>query len=200
MATNTQLSIIAHLLNHDEPQTIRGLARQLGKAYPLVYNAIPELVRQEIVLKKSAPPAQIISLNPHTSPEMLIEAERKIRHDFLQQNKWLAIFLQDVQMNSPTSFFVFLIFGSHAQGKQTAKSDLDLLLIVPRAEDSENIEQVVREVYTKVPKHLITVREEHFLEMIKNSRQFNVGNEARKHHILLYGIEEYYQLLEKAKA
>lgn len=200
MATNTQLSIIAHLLNHDEPQTIRGLARQLGKAYPLVYNAIQELIRQEIVLRKRAPPAQIISLHAHASPEMLMEAERKIRHDFLQQNKWLFPFVQDIKIKSPTTFFVFIIFGSYAQGKQTAKSDLDLLLVVPRAEDIESTEQVVRQVYTKVPKHLITVSEEHFIEMIKNSRQFNVGNEARKHHILLYGIEEYYQLLEKAKA
>ena len=197
MATNTQLDIIGYLLNQEEPQTIRGIARALRKSYPLVYGAIQELGKEGALIIKSAPPAKIISLNQTAPPEWCIEAEKKLRQEFLRQHRWMKIFLQDYIAKSSSTFSVLLVFGSYAKGKQTAHSDIDLLIIVPRKEDVEVMEEKLYSIPLKIKKQNIVVEEKDFHEMISKLNQFNVGNEARKHHIILYGDEQYYALLAK---
>lgn len=197
MATNTQLDIIGHLLNHEEPQTIRGIARALGKSYPLIYNAIWELSKKEILLKKDAPPAKIISINPRADPELLIEAEKSLCRRFLSQYRWMKVFFQDFIVKSPSAFSTLLTFGSYVKGKQTLQSDIDLLVVVPKKEDITAMEEAIQSIPLKIKKQCIVVKEKDFLEMISNPNQYNVGNEARKHHVILYGEAQYYALLSK---
>ena len=63
----------------------------------------------------------------------------------------------------------------------------------------KGIESAVRKAYTKVKKAPNFIDMNDFKEMIINPKAFNIGNEAVKHHIILYGVEEYYQLLNKAR-
>jgi len=35
--------------------------------------------------------------------------------------------------------------------------------------------------------------------MLSNPKSFNVGNEAKKNHVILYGAEQYYQMIKKAE-
>ena len=198
MATNTQLGIIAHLLNQEEPQTIRGIAKALKKSYPLVYNAIQDLAKKEIIFKKNAPPAHIIELNPYAPLRLFLEAEWKRTQNFLNLHKWVQVFLTTLFDNVGSSFFSLLIFGSYAKRTFTVKSDIDLLIVVPTAENIVEMTRIVREIYTPVMKHTIVVTEKDALEMIIKAKQFNVGNEAQKHHIILYGAENYYALLRKS--
>lgn len=90
-----------------------------------------------------------------------------------------------------------LVFGSYAKGTETKDSDLDLLIIAPTREDIPALEQAAQH-YTKAKKGIVVVDVQGFIEMMKNPKTLNVGNEAKKHHIILYGAEQYYQLLKRA--
>lgn len=197
--TKTQLAIIKLLLTKKEPLNIRGLSRELKKSYALVYNNLQDLVKKEIISFQSLPPTQIVTLNETISKELLIFAEKEKTTDFLHQNKWGQLFTKDIISSTASVFFILLVFGSYAKNKATKKSDLDLLAIVPKKEDIPFLETSINKTYTKVKKQIIVIEEKDFLEMVKNSRQFNVGNEAVENHLILCGFEQYYSLLEKIK-
>lgn len=92
-------------------------------------------------------------------------------------------------------FFILLLFGSHASGKARAKSDIDLLLIA----DNPKLTAKVKETVSLMPLdiHFIDIDTKTFLSMLKTT-EFNVGKEAAKNNIILFGIEDYYRLINHA--
>ena len=200
MLTKTQEQILGFLLgNPEEHITIRGIARRLSKSYTLVYNNIANLEKNNIIIKKSVPPAQIIKLNEFAPVEIFVDIELKRKNEFLKKYPWVKVMLEDILLSTKNLFFIILIFGSYAKGAQTAKSDLDLLTIVQNKKDIRDIEDAINRAYTKIKKGLNFVDMNDFKEMIKNPNELNIGNEAKKHHIILYGVEIYYQLLKRVQ-
>lgn len=198
MLTKTQEKILTFLMaNQKDNLSIRNLAKKLNKSYTLVYNNLLDLEKKEFVRKLSVPPAQIVTLNEFSPVDILVAIELKRKSEFLEKNPWCKVMLKDIFNSINNTFFIFIIFGSYAKGKTTASSDLDLLVIVNKKEDIKNIEDEIRRIHTKVKKSLITITANEFQEMIKNREELNIGNEARKNHIILYGAENYYQLLRK---
>ena len=198
MVTITQNKILTLLLDNPEKHlSIRGIARELGKSYALVYNNIEDLRREGIIVKMKAPPAQLITINEFTPVHILIDIEIKKKNKLLKQYPWTKVMLDDIHSNAEQLFFILLIFGSYAKGTQTKKSDIDILIITPTKDEIKDIENSVKRVYTKVSKNLVIVDVKDFMEMLKNTEELNVSNEARKHHIILYGTEQYYQIIKK---
>lgn len=199
MLTKTQKKILALLLNQigDEQLSIRGIARKLGLSYTLTYNNIVNLDNKKIIRKLEVPPAQIITIHDFAPTEVLVDIELERRNDFFKRNSWIKVMFDDIMSNVNNYFFVLLIFGSYSKGTETSKSDIDLLAITPKKDDLKEIENVINKVYTKVKKSIIVVTVDDFKEMISISQILNVGNEARKNHIILYGAEQYYQILKK---
>lgn len=200
MLTRTQRKILALLLNQvsDEQLSIRGIARKLGLSYTLTYNNIINLDKERIVRKLEVPPAQIITIHDFAPTEVLVDIELERRNDFLKRNSWIKVMLDDIMSSVNNYFFVLLVFGSYSKGTETSKSDIDLLAITPKKDDDfKEIENAINKVYTKVKKGIIVVTVDNFKEMISIPQVLNVGNEARKTHIILYGVEQYYQILKK---
>ena len=199
MLTKTQEKILCFLVgNLDAKLTIRGLARRLKLSYPLIYNNLINLEKQGIIRKQSIPPAQVIGLHESVPMDILVEVEVKRRVEFLHKHGWIKVLLNDVLDNTQNIFFILLLFGSYAKGKETPKSDIDLLFIVQNKEDINMMESALKRAYTKVKKNSVICDIADFKEMIINPDKLTVGNEARKNHIVLYGIEEYYQLIKRA--
>lgn len=197
MTTKTQEQILKLLLEKPEEQlSMRQIARLLGKSYALTYNNTQKLIKAGIVLTKSIPPAQIVHLNEQAPTSILIDMERKRTEDFLAKHSWSNIYVKDVLNAVEKPFFVMLVFGSYAKRTATRGSDFDILIIVPAKEDILQLEKAAQQ-YTKIKKGIVVVDVQSFLEMIKNPKALNVGNEARKHHIITYGAEMYYELLKK---
>lgn len=198
MLTRTQEEILGSLLgNPEEKLTIRGIAKKLGKSYSLVYNNIADLEKKKLIIKQDVPPGQIVVLNEFAPSDILVDIELKKKNEFLKKHLWMKVFLEDVFNSINNVFFVLLVFGSYAKGTQTKKSDIDLLFIVKDKKDIEKIENSVKEIYSKVKMGMNFSDANDFIEMIKNTNKMNIGNEAKKHHIILYGAEMYYQLLKK---
>src|SRR3989344_4201833 len=199
MLTQTQEQILIFLLSNPEKQlTIRGIAKRLGKSYTLVCNNISDLDKKKIITKQSVPPAQIIRLNEFAPADVLIDIELKRRKKFLKKYLWVELMLEDILNSTKNIFFILLVFGSYAKETQTIKSDLDLLIIVQAKKNIKSIEETICTAHTKVKKGLNFVDIEDFKEMILNPNSLNIGNEARKYHVILYGVEEYYQLLKRS--
>ena len=194
MLTRTQEQILQLLLERQEEMlSIRQISRLLDKSYTLTYNNIKNLLKRGILVKHSLPPAQMIKLNAPIS--ILIDMERKRTGSFLAKHLWIKLYLNDFLSDAKSPFFILAVFGSYAKGKETKGSDIDLLIIVPKREDIAFFEQSAKQ-FTKVKKGIIVIDAQNFTEMIKNTEVLNVGNEAKKHHIILYGAEQYYQLLK----
>lgn len=198
MLTKTQEQILAFLLGNPEQNfTIRGIAKKLNKSYTLVYNNLSDLEKENIIRKEAVPPAQIVLLNEFASTDIFVDIELKRKKTFLQKHSWVKLMLEDI-LDSAACFFILLVFGSYAKEKSTSKSDLDLLIITQDKKDIKEVENAIQRAYTKVKKSPIFVDVNDFKEMVRNPRELNVGNEAKRNHIILYGAEEYYQLLKKA--
>ena len=197
MLTKTQEHILVFLFNNHEGKfTIRGIARRLNKSYTLIYNNIADLCRKKILKKQSVPPAQIITLSEFAPIEVLIDIEFKKKRSLLEDCPWIKVMLKDMSMAAKNYFFILLVFGSYAKGNQTQKSDIDLLVIVQNKNDIKKIEDKLYGVYSKVKKGLNFVDIKGFMDMIKNANEFNIGNEAKRNHIILHGIEEYYRIIK----
>ena len=180
----TQTKILTLLLDNPEKHfTIRGIARELGKSYPLVYNNIEDLRKEGIIVKNKVPPAQLITINEFIPKHILIDIEIKKKNKLLKQYPWTKVMLDDIHSSAEELFFILIIFGSYAKGTQTKKSDIDILIITPTKDEIKEIENSVKRVYTKISKNLIIVDVKDFMEMLKNTEELNVGNEAKKHHI-----------------
>ncbi len=198
MFTRTQEQILIFLLSKPEEQlTIRGITKRLGKSYTLVYNNIAKLEKESIIRKQNVPPGQIIILNEFAPTEIFVDIELKRKKEFLKKYPWVQVMLNDILLSAKNLFFTLLVFGSYAKATQTKSSDLDLLIIVQDKKDIKDVEYAIDRAYTKVKKGLNFVDMNDFKEMIKNTNELNIGNEAKKHHIILYGVEAYYQLLRR---
>jgi predicted nucleotidyltransferase len=193
--TITQTKIIEYLLFHKEdPHTIRGLARALKKSYPLVYNNLKDLEEKNIVETKKVPPVKLISLSDSLPKEIVIHIEIERKNSFLGKKTWAKVMIQDILSKTDLLYFTLLIFGSYAKGSHNNKSDIDLLGIVPSKKEIEELEDTLRRTYSPIKKNIIVITIDDFREMTRNPKDFNVGNEAIKNHIVLYGIEQFVEI------
>ena len=199
MLTKTKEKHIEWIMTHpNEKVSISALSVGSGTAYAQTHNNVQDLVKQKIFAIESVPPSQIVTIHPFISTNILLEFEIKRKEAFLKKYSWIELMLKDILSYTNDYFFILTVFGSYAKNLETNKSDLDLLLIVPSKEKINSFETAIHKVYTKVKKDAIIVTTEEFVEMIKKN-EFNVGNEAKKNHILLYGIEQWYALIKKVQ-
>ncbi|MEK6867335.1 MAG: nucleotidyltransferase domain-containing protein [Nanoarchaeota archaeon] len=199
MLSNTKEKQIQWILTHPEQKvTISGLAVGSGTAYPQTYNNVQDLVQQKIFATESVPPAQIVTISPEAPVDILLSIESRRKQEFLEKYTWVRLMIDDLLRYTGDYFFILAVFGSYAKGLETKKSDLDMLLIVPSREVSDMFENAIRKIYAPIKKSPIVVTSGEFMEMIQKGG-FNVGTEAKKHHVILYGAEQWYALIRKAE-
>lgn len=196
MLTQTQKQILAYLIaNPDDSLTIRGLAKKLNKSYTLTYNNIEDLKKKSLIIKQSIPPGQVIKINQFAPKEIIVDIEIIRKNQFLEKYKWIKLMLKDV-LESAHPFFILLVFGSYAKDMNKEKSDLDLLVIVKNKEDIMKLEDAFKKTQSMAKLSLNFVESAEFSEMTANPNKFNIGNEAKKNHIILHGAELYYGLVK----
>ena len=99
----------------------------------------------------------------------------------------------------PEIFFIFLVTGSYASGKQTKKSDLDVVII---CDDSYEPKKIYAELkhYAETsipPVHLYAFRRNEFLKMLLD-KEANYGKEIAKNNLILTGGGEYFRIISEA--
>ncbi|MEK6864163.1 MAG: nucleotidyltransferase domain-containing protein [Nanoarchaeota archaeon] len=95
-----------------------------------------------------------------------------------------------------TPFFILLVFGSYAKGKQTNKSDLDVAVIVEsdtaRKEIIPSLETVKRRELLEIDYHVFTTAE--FIEMLTVDYE-NVGKQIYRGNKIIFGAMQYYSMI-----
>lgn len=125
---------------------------------------------------------------------IIFEAEYSRRKELLK-DKNLAVMLNEFKNVLKSKCYILLIFGSYAKKTQTKNSDIDLMFIVPDGKEElfeKDINRAAKSL--PLPIHPLVFSEKQFLEMV-TSKQSNVGQEALKNNIILYGIEAYYEMV-----
>ncbi|MCJ7646480.1 nucleotidyltransferase domain-containing protein [bacterium] len=101
------------------------------------------------------------------------------------------------RVSGETGFFILLVFGSHAEGKASSRSDLDVAVIVDneeaRNEVAPSMETVKRRSLVRIDYHVFTRKE--FVEML-SSVQENLGKQIYRKSVIIHGRIEYYSRIK----
>ncbi|MBI2668472.1 hypothetical protein HYX14_01390 [Candidatus Woesearchaeota archaeon] len=197
MLTKTQLKIVAYLLdNQSQPFGIRELARGISTVYYLVQKNVHQLKKMGVITLQEAGKTSLVNFHHQVNPLPLIAAEEFKRELFYQKYPSIKVTLRKITEQAETCFFVLLVFGSYAKQPRT-DSDLDLLLIVPDQKQVKIMERIIFSTarLSTVKIHDVIITENSFRTMF-NRKELNVVQEAKEKHILIYGDDLYYKLLQ----
>jgi predicted nucleotidyltransferase len=187
-------TIIKFLIEHkNEELNILKIAKALKMDYKNVYSIIKRLEKILLVKIETFGQSSRIKLNAIIHP-LVFEAEFERRKEILK-DKNLTVMLSNFKRAIKSKLYVILLFGSYAKKTQTKNSDIDLMIICPDGlEDAfeKEISRIARSM--PLPLHPSVFSENQFIEMIQ-AKESNVGQEALRNNIILYGIEQYYEMV-----
>ena len=187
-------TIIKFLIeSKNEELNIRSISKSLEMDYKNVYSIIKRLEKASLIKIETFGQSSRVKLNAIAHP-LVFEAEFERRKDILK-DKNLAVMLSSFKRAIKSKLYILLLFGSYAKRTQTKSSDIDLMVICPDGlEDAfeKDISRTARSM--PLPLHPLVFSESQFIEMI-NAKEPNVGQETLKNNVILYGIEQYYEMV-----
>ena len=182
--------IIKSLIENKNPQSIMALSAAAILDYKNTYNIVDELAG--IISKQKIGNTNLIKLNLAPNHE-IYNVENKRTQEFLSKNKKLILIQKDLEeMGYP--FMIVLIFGSYVKNTKMKGSDIDICIISDNKEKSKELINKLKILSLKLEVHEFTTKE--FISMIEKT-QNNLGREKVKNNIILYGTENYYNLISK---
>ena len=166
-----------------------------SKSESYTYNSLKFFVKEGILTKEKKGGLGIykIANTPKAISFLSIVAEYKAWNKKTFPVDSVYDLVEKININ----FFALLIVGSYAKGKQTQKSDLDIILIV--SNDAKKICSKLRYFCEmNIPSiHLYVFTDEEFKQMLLDKKH-NYGKEAVKDNLIFYGAEAYYKILFEA--
>ena len=183
--------LIKYLIEHKEPQSIMSLSGATIIDYKNTYNIVNEL-QPKIISKQKIGNTNLIKLNFVPNQE-IYNVEDKRTQEFLSKNPKLKLVQNDIEeIGYP--FMIVLIFGSYVKNTKTESSDIDICIISDNKDKLKELINKLNLLSLKLEIHEFTTDE--FISMIGKT-QNNLGHEIVKSNIILYGIENYYNLISK---
>jgi len=183
--------LIKYLIEHKEPQSIMTASGAIVMDYKNTYNMVNEF-QPTIINKEKIGNTNLIKLNLVPNQE-IYNVENKRTQEFLSKNPKLILIQKDIE-EMGYSFMIVLIFGSYVKNTKTKGSDVDICVISDSKEKTKKLIQSLNLLSLKLEIHNFTTDE--FISMIGKT-QNNLGHEIVKNNIILYGIENYYNLISK---
>ena len=203
MLTGEQLKIFSVLCR--EPfrrftfKEIKALSRQ--RSNNVVQIALGKFEREGIVRVERTGNVKAYSLDLDSAlalsylnllGEAGLQEGRKLSKEAMKAVKDIA-----ERVSGETAFFILLVFGSHAEGKASSRSDLDVAVIVENGEARKEVapllETVKRRSLIGIDYHVFT--QDEFLEML-SSGQENLGKQIYRKSVIIRGRIEYYTMIK----
>lgn len=197
-------------LNREEAEVLRAFAREpwqelsapqvkkmSGKrSQHYVYAALGKMSKMGILKSKKAGKTVLYSLDLASRPAITnlasLEEMSALQMALPQRN------IGELIDSIKTPFFSFLITGSYAAGKQTPKSDLDVVVIIDSSRNKREVEAWLRKGDIMIPEvHTYVFTADEFLAMLL-ADEANYGKLMVKKRAIAYGAAFYYRILEKA--
>lgn len=184
--------LLKYLIEHKEPASIMQVSGAIVVDYKNTYNIVNELKSKGIIVKESIGNIKPIKINLIPNQE-IFSIERKRTEEFLSKNPKIKLINEDInEIGYP--FMIVLIFGSFAKGENTRNSDIDICIISDNKVKTNELTERLNLLSLKIGVQEFTVAE--FASMLEK-KQNNLGHEIVKKNIILYGIENYYNLISK---
>ncbi len=168
-----------------------------NKSHHYVFEALKKAVQLQILQEKRMGNTNIYSLDQRNKQNIqyLVFAESIVK-ELKQGIPYKNILRISEKIKNP--FYILLISGSYAEGKQKTGSDLDITIIIPNSESKRQYEIALREGEFMIPEvHGYVFTQEEFYQMLIND-EFNYGKELVKKHIIFCGAEQYYKIVFEA--
>jgi len=189
---NIKQNILKFLIENKESSfNIYEISKSLKIDYKLIYVNVKKLEKEKSIEIEDLKSQKRCSFKNNFNEDVFI-VENERRSDYLKKKEFLAIYDKIKVVNKQ---FILLLFGSYVKGTITKNSDIDILLISNKGD-----EKIIEEKFDVLPLkiHLTHVSYESFIDMIKSKEQ-TVVSEAIKKNVILFGIEDYYRLIQNAK-
>lgn len=189
------VDVIKYLIeNRYKELNILSIAESIKMNYKTVFDIVKRMEKMKLLTLKKFGSSNKVEINKIIHP-LVFEAEYARRNDILK-DKNILVMLNQIRKDAESSLYILLLFGSYAKKTQTKNSDIDIMFITPDGTE-EKFEKKMSQIsrIMPLPIHYMTFSESQFLDMI-NVKEFNVGKEAVKSNIILYGIENYYELIK----
>jgi len=179
-----------------ESFTLREVARVLSMHVSLTHRAIQPLIHAKIIEHDKH---KTLSLNYKTHHETLAFAEYLRRDNFLSTWKDIRFFAEEVITKIKQDSFVLLVFGSAVDSKKPR--DIDILLIVNTTDKVEFHEKFLHNIVSDydLPFEERVIGFESVYEMLAGRDEKNIMNELLNRHIILYGAELFYRLIQQGR-
>ena len=182
-----------------ESFTLREIARRLKMQVSLAHRAIKPLIETNIVQRDKH---KTLSLNYKIRHETLAFAEYLRRDDLLGKRKYkeLELFAEEVISKINENNFILLLFGSAVDSEKPR--DIDIMLILDNAEKISFHEKFLYNLASNysLPFEERVISFESVYEMLAKRDEMNVINEILNKHIILYGAELFYRLIQKGRS
>ena len=181
-----------------ESFTLREVSRRLKMHVSLVHRAIQPLIKQNIVKQGKH---KNLSLNYKTNHETLAFVEYLKRDKLFNKGKYkyINLFANEVINKIKEDSFVLLLFGSLVESDKPR--DIDILLIVDNHDKVEFHEKFLHNIESSydLPFEGRVISFESAYEMLAKRDEANIMNEILDKHIILYGGELFYRLIQKGR-
>jgi len=166
-----------------------------SKSESYTYNSLKSFVKEGILTKDKRGGVTIYKIvdSPKSISFLSIVAEYKAWN-----RKGIPIDnIIELIKKTKISFLTLLITGSYVKGKQTPKSDLDLILIVPN--DVKKVTARLKQFCElSIPEiHLYVFTDDEFKQMLLDEKH-NYGKEIVKNNLIFFGAEAYYKIMFEA--
>ncbi|MFA5887886.1 MAG: nucleotidyltransferase domain-containing protein [Candidatus Nanoarchaeia archaeon] len=167
-----------------------------SKSY--VYDILKKLVNNGILNEEKAGNVLLYSLNLG-SLKAQVYAGMAAEHKAWNKGHIPFKDLEKLKNKIHTPFYILLITGSYARGKQRADSDMDVVIICDDKEEPKNFYAGLKLLCEmNIPEiHLYTFKKSEFLAMLLNN-EANYGKEIAKNCLILAGGREYYAIINEA--
>lgn len=123
---------------------------------------------------------------------------QKTKH-FLAKHTDIQRMFRQATERVKSVYYTLLVFGSFAKGLEIVTSDLDILIIAPNRQTGEEIDLVLQNEAIFLHRRLqsIVLSETEFIGNL-SSKQLNVITESFRNHIIITGIEGFYNGVRQA--
>ena len=131
VSSGVEADVLVSLSGSTAQKTGRELARLSGRSVTGVQHVLDRLVEEGLVHRAEAGPSFLYSLNRDHLLVPAVEAMAGVRWELVQR-------LRDLVGSWSLRSFHVSLFGSAARGDGNAASDIDLLVVRPKATDADD--------------------------------------------------------------
>ncbi|MCX6816055.1 MAG: nucleotidyltransferase domain-containing protein [Candidatus Aenigmarchaeota archaeon] len=176
--------------------SIRNIAKATGKQYAPVHAAVQRMIKKEALRKQRIGHTDYCSLELKGDASLFCFTETWRAKQFMRKNRAAGLIIEEILEKLKANFYVLVLFGSYAKGKQTEKSDIDLLLIADNNSRAEELERTLTSIsrLSKKALHVTPMNFKDFISMASD-KETNAVNQVLGNHIIFSGYEEYYKML-----